>query len=400
VIPRALAAAVSGVSGLSTRPVWRPEDVPADGLAPPDTGLAYDIAPLARQSILGQRQSVAIVALSDYDRSDPANFARQFNLTGPAPTVVDVDGGTTDTSGAQETDLDIEVIRSVAPAAHVLVYEAPDTQSGFDDIINRVIATHSATIVSDSWGQCSPDLAPGQQNEDQKVLAAAVRVGISIFVASGDNGAYDCQAGDLTDHRLTVDWPGASADAISVGGTRLYIAANGTYQREAGWEGTLSNSGGGGGLASGVPRPSWQTGPGVKNSFSTGQRQVPDVSANADPGTGWATYSSGPAGSDGAFSQGGPSEVGGTSAAAPFWSASMALVQQYALSVGAKRRIGFAAPMLYSLAAGGTPFPPFHDVTAGGNRFYQATPGWDYATGLGSPDVYNLARDAAAYLKR
>jgi hypothetical protein len=56
--------------------------------------------------------------------------------------------------------------------------------------------------------------------------------------------------------------------------------------------------------------------------------------------------------------------------------------------------------MLYSLAAGGAQFPAFHDVTIGGNRFYQATPGWDYATGLGSPDVYDLARDAATYLKR
>ena len=76
----------------------------------------------------------------------------------------------------------------------------------------------------------------------------------------------------------------------------------------------------------------------------------------------------------------------------------MTLVEQYAKSQGAGA-VGFADPMLYAIAAGGAPFPPFHDVTFGGNRFYPATPGWDFATGLGSPDVFNLARDTVAFLK-
>ena len=385
VLPRALASSVSAVGGLSSRPVWRPEDVPAGGLAPPDTGLAYDIAPLAQMNILGQGQSIAIAALSDYDHGDPAGYADQHGLAGPAPTLVNVDGGTGSDAGADETNLDIDVARSVAPQAHVLVYLSPDTPTGFADMLNQVIADHSATIVSDSWGQCIPDLDPAEEAADAKALAVAVRVGISVFVASGDNGAYDCQSNDLSDHRLSVDWPGASPDAIDVGGTRLYLNANGSYAGEAAWEGVLSDEGGGGGLATGIPRPSWQTGPGVQNPFSDGSRQVPDVAADADPGTGWSLFTGGQA-----------SEAGGTSAAAPFWAASMALVQQYATAGG----IGFADPMLYAIAAGGAPFPAFHDVTVGGNRHYPATPGWDFATGLGSPDVYNLARDAVAYLQR
>jgi kumamolisin len=186
---------------------------------------------------------------------------------------------------------------------------------------------------------------------------------------------------------------------IGAGGTRLYLNRNDTYNHEAAWEGALSESGGGGGLAAGIPKPSWQVGPGVENRYSTGVRQVPDVSADADPGTGWMVFTSGPANSSGDYPAGQYVQVGGTSAAAPFWSATLALVEEYVRLHGGAP-VGFAAPMLYALAAHKQAFPPFHDVTFGGNRFYQATPGWNYATGLGSPDDYNLARDALAYLKR
>jgi kumamolisin len=111
------------------------------------------------------------------------------------------------------------------------------------------------------------------------------------------------------------------------------------------------------------------------------------VAAAASPESGWLVR-------DG----GSWSTVGGTSAAAPFWAASMLLAQQYARQQGVTRHC-FLAPILYRLAATKQPYPPFHDVQRGGNRFYDAKPGWDYATGLGSPDVWNLARDLAAYLR-
>ena len=76
----------------------------------------------------------------------------------------------------------------------------------------------------------------------------------------------------------------------------------------------------------------------------------------------------------------------------------MALIEQYARQHGVPR-LGFIDPVLYALAATPQRYPPFHDVTVGANRFYPATKGWDFATGLGSPDVYNLARDVVAYLK-
>ena len=76
----------------------------------------------------------------------------------------------------------------------------------------------------------------------------------------------------------------------------------------------------------------------------------------------------------------------------------MLLIDQYALSQGV-RRIGFVDPLLYALASSRQPFAPYHDVTVGRNRFYPAGVGWDAATGLGSPDVFDLARDLVAYVR-
>jgi kumamolisin len=399
-IPLAWRASVSAVTGLSTRPVWRPQDVPYGGLTARAAATGYDYAPLAAHGIDGQGETIAIVSLTQFDASDPATFARQRGIAGPTPTVVRVDGGANDSQGADETNLDVEVMRSVAPAAHVIVYEAPDdSDTGFADIVNTVVAAHAATIISTSWGQCLPGLDTAQRSADTAAIDAAVRAGISIFAASGDQGAYDCQSESLSDHQLNVDWPAANPDVIGAGGTRLYLNANDTYNHESAWEGALSDSGGGGGLATGIPRPPWQAGPGVDDQHSTGARQVPDVSAEADPGTGWMIFTSGPANSSGQYPAGQYFQIGGTSAAAPFWSAALALVEEY-VRVHGGGPVGFAAPMLYALAAHSQAFAPFHDVTFGGDRFYQATPGWDFATGLGSPDVYNLARDALTYLKR
>ena len=385
VVPAALTPFVSGVTGLDTRPRWRAQDVPLGGLTPATVPAAYDSAPLRSQGISGQGLRIAVISFSAFDPSDPQAFAAHFGISGPEPQVVSVDGGTTDTSGAGESNLDIDVIRSVAPQAQILFYEVPQSSSSYTDVINRIVADHSADIISSSWGQCELGLDPAQRAGDSQAISAAEAAGISMFVASGDAGAYDCQEGNLADHRLSVDWPASSAGAIAVGGTRLNLNADGSYASEGGWEDILSGTGGGGGLTTGDARPSWQAGPGVINSYSNGHRQLPDVSADADPATGWATISGGNLG-----------QAGGTSAAAPFWASSMLLIEQYAAAHGVPK-LGYVNPTLYALAATRQAFPAFHDVTLGGNRFFQTTPGWDPATGLGSPDVYDLARDMVAY---
>jgi kumamolisin len=302
-----------------------------------------------------------------------------------------VQGGATDASPRDqlEVDLDLEIAHSVAPQAQLLNYEAPLAGNVLiGPALDTIVAQHRADIVSISWGQCERSYRSGEIQRDNQSILAADAAGISIFVASGDQGAYDCQALNPSDQHLSVDWPGGSPGVIDVGGTSLSVAQGGGYAGEDAWEGVLSQRGSGGGLDASFARPSWQTGPGVQNQFSSGKRQVPDVSADADVATGWAVEHSGQL-----------LELGGTSAAAPFWAASMLLIRQYAQRQGTGP-LGFVNPMLYQIASTPQSFPAFHDVTVGGNRFYQASPGWDFATGLGSPDVYNLGRDVVLYLRR
>jgi kumamolisin len=116
-------------------------------------------------------------------------------------------------------------------------------------------------------------------------------------------------------------------------------------------------------------------------------RQVPDVALDADTRTGYSVYTT---------ANGAPGwyTIGGTSAAAPAWAAFAAILNQYRFAAGGRARpLGFANPALYQLGSVSAPYPAFHDVITGDNLKYMATAGWDYATGWGSFDAYNLVRD-------
>ena len=178
-----------------------------------------------------------------------------------------------------------------------------------------------------------------------------------------------------------------------MGGTYLVVREDGTYLREYGWEDWLGTSGTGGGNSPTIPRPDWQRGPGVDNEWSDGKRQLPDVAAAADPDTGYAVFMTDPESGESAWHQ-----VGGTSASAPLWAAITALFGEIAQRSNLGP-IGFVNPMLYELAAAAQPNTIFHDVVRGGDLLHRATPGWDYATGLGTPDVTALAAAVVEYLR-
>jgi subtilase family serine protease len=383
-IPGWLATDVQGVTGLSTQPVMRAADVPAGGLDPGTLAKAYDFAPLRAQGITGTGQTVAVISFDSFENADLTAFQSRFGITGPAVEHVQVHGGTLPGPGQQEVNLDIDTIRSIAPGAQIIDYEAPQGATTDADVINQIVADHRARVISSSWGRCDLLVTDADRTADETALAAARAAGITVFAASGDNGAYDCQAEDLTDQRLSVDWPAASENVVAVGGTRLAVRKDGTYLAEYGWEDMLKGDGSGGGLASATPRPAWQTGPGVQNAYSNGRRQLPDVAGPADPDSGMVVISGGSA-----------HQVGGTSAAAPFWAGTLLLASQYAQRHGG-RELGFVAPALYAIAADPRTANAFHHSIRGGNRRYSVTAGWNYVDGLGSPDVAVLARDLAA----
>ncbi len=388
-IPAELRPYVTGVVGLSNRPVALPADLPHDALRPDDAAIAYDLAPLRQQGIDGTGESIAVVSLEPFPpnvsqtSSDVSTFRAQFGARGPSPEDVKVDGGGT-VSDLSEDDLDLDVVSAIAPGAQIINYEAPETAAGEVDVFNRIVADGKAGIVTFSWGLCDSSLPAAFRQAVERSLQLAVARGITVFVSSGDSGSYDCQRQNFSDHALSVDFPSDLPQVVSVGGTLLSVSSNGSYFSESGWENPLSDAGGGGGINSHDAAPSWQR---AANLPGGGRRVLPDVSASASPASGWIVRD-----------YGNWEAVGGTSAAAPFWAASMLIAEQYASKHDVKRRC-FLAPILYHLATSRQPYPAFHDVRIGGNRFYSAKPGWDFATGFGSPDVYNLTRDLTAYLR-
>jgi len=378
-LPKPLGRWVAAVVGLSTRPVLRPADVRQGALVPRDARLAYDVTALHKRGIDGRGMTIAALSYAPFGDADVAYYRRFFGITGPSPSHVRVGPGSDPKADPVEADLDVQVASAIAPRAQIVEYEAPNSASGELAMFNQALAGKSR-IVSYSWGLCDEDINSAFRQAIEQPLREASRRGITIFVASGDSGAYDCQRSDFADHRLTVDFPADSPSVVAVGGTVLSVRSDGTYLGESGWEDSFTNGGGGGGLNRAALAPSWQRAHGIGGGK---YRAVPDVSATASPASGWFIRDDG------------WQAVGGTSAAAPFWAGSMLLAEELAARSGVKQTC-FLAPLLYRLAYTSQRYRPFHDVTSGGNRHFDARPGWDFATGLGSPDVWNLARDLVA----
>lgn len=393
-MPAALDGLVAAVEGLDARPSERSANVPViaagplGGMTPAVIDRAYELDGLRALNLHGEGQTVAIVSLDTFDPADVARFDQMAGTSGPPVEKVPVDGGVARPGDGQgEVNLDIDVIRAVAPKAQILDYEAPNKGGAIGAIIDRIVADGRADIASISWGSCELARPPASMARMAASMAAAAAAGVTVYVASGDHGAYDCIDQNRTDLRVSVDSPGGDPNVVGVGGTYMSMLDDGTYIDEVAWEEPLTGWAPGGGLSAYYPRPSWQTGVGVQNARSNGMRQVPDVAAAADPVSGFLSVSEGEAGS-----------AGGTSAAAPFWAGFTVLVRQLAEGDGVDG-LGALGPRLYQVAAAQPAGAVFHDVTRGGNLFDNATPGWDYATGLGTPRGTPLARAIVASVK-
>ena len=330
----------------------------------------------------GSGQTVALYELSDYADGDVAAFQNCLGMR-PSVTRVKVDGGTSDTSGAGEVMLDADIVMSLAPNASILVYVAPNTASGALDEYRAIVNDDRAQVVSVSWGLCEADEGSADARAENNLFKQAAAQGQSVFAASGDDGSADCYGADGSTG-LAVDDPASQPFVTGVGGTTLSSVAP---RQESVWN--SYGSGGGGGVSQLWSLPAYQSTAHVPASSPCGAtggcRQVPDVSASADPYHGYSVYCS----IRNACGSGGWLAFGGTSGAAPLWAAASALLNE---ACGPARRIGFANPALYAAAGA------LHDVTTGNNDAlgvnggaYAAAAGYDLATGLGTPDVAALA---------
>lgn len=390
-IPPSLRGAITAVTGFDD---WSQRHLSAirsaSGVTPEDVESFYDMAGVIGSHVDGSGMTVVLPEIDSFDQGDLDAYASRYHLP---PFQVDVhrsaQWGDPDPP-ADEANMDLEIVHAMAPGARLVVYYSSPKNQDVLPMLQAMLSEQAGptSIVTSSIGICeTPDAQDAAQQEESLMRAAAAK-GTSIFVASGDRGAYDCLPQGDSD-TLAVDLDGSLPDITSVGGTAIVQAQGGGYSREVAWGEPVEQWGGNGGLSIFWQKPSWQSGPGVANQFSNGMRQTPDVSADADGQTGWDV-----------ISRGDDHKIGGTSAAAPFWAGVTALLDE--ILVGQHHQtIGFANPGLYWMAenASSLPAPPFHDVTTGTNLYYPATPGWDYATGLGTPDVGALALDWPKYME-
>jgi kumamolisin len=395
-VPAPLDGVVLAVLGLDTRPQARPHFRVAGPRAAAAQGTSYPPNQVASiyqfpAGTTGAGQTIAVIELGGgFSTSDLDTYFGGLGIAVPSITAVGVDGASnapgSDPTGADvEVALDIDVIGAAAPGAAQVVYFAPNNgDQGFVDAISDAAQASPAPVaISISWGQSEDSWTAQGRSAMDAAMADAAAMGITVCVASGDNGSGDA----VNDGQAHVDYPASSPNALGCGGTKLIAdPSTGVISSEVVWNETASNEGaGGGGVSDQYALPTWQANAGVPpragsggsggpsgsgGSSGSGGRGVPDVAGNADPATGYQIYSGGNA-----------QVVGGTSAVAPLWAA---LVSRLAEATG--QRFGLIQPTLYAGVTPGADVAGFRDITSGNNGAYTAGPGWDACSGLGSPE--------------
>lgn len=323
----------------------------AGGYLPSEVAARYQF-PAGIVPPLGHIPTIGIVELGGgYSAADVTAAFAAMALPAPVITSASVQGATNspgdDADG--EVALDIQVAAaacagSTGMSPHVVIAWCPNTIAGFAGGI-LALAKLGVDVVSISWGGPEDSYSASDVQQMEAALQTAAAAGIPVFVASGDSDSGDGESGNH------VDYPASSRYSIGCGGTSMPSSGPETVWNDNRGDGT------GGGYSALFTLPSWQVG-----TVSSGARGVPDVAGNADPNTGYKVVLDGQV-----------QVIGGTSAVAPLW-AGLAC----ALKAGGAN-IGLLLPTLYVLQSA------FNDVTVGNNGTYQAGPGWDACTGLGTP---------------
>jgi kumamolisin len=369
----------------------------SSGFTPNQYRTAYGLDPLYSAGLDGTGETVAVVEIHGFKRSDISTFASCFGLRLPPITVHRVGAkGPIETGG--EPTLDLELLDAVAPGLKEI--QDYDTTSNSDAGLFRlfraaVTAPNRAQLLSSSLGLCESDVrsALGRTGvaATDRIFQLAAASGMTVASGSGDLGSSDCSSdsGDPL-HRLAADYPGSSPWVTSVGGTQFTLSAANTILSQTVWNDSSDQAAAsGGGFSAIFSRPSYQDG-----VVTGAARAEPDISAMADIEPAYAIFCSTQEG----CSPPGWQAAGGTSAATPVVVAGLALVDQDLQQHGQKD-VGFVNPLLYSLGSNATTRAAvFDDVTVGSNDLGPNIPrsnhrplgccsagaGFDEATGWGS----------------
>ncbi|MGA2938322.1 MAG: protease pro-enzyme activation domain-containing protein [Syntrophobacteraceae bacterium] len=426
-IPSALAGLVAGPvslhnfprhSAAKPRPAYTEKDGTHD-LAPGDFAVIYDVNNIYNLGYDGAGVTIAVTERTyqtgaitkwNYFRS---HFGLPYN---PPVVTVNGDPGDQGWNDDEEADIDVEWSGAVATGATINFVTSASTNSndGVDLSAQYIVDNNSAPIISDSYIWCEHDMGSTLRSFYYNLWRQAVAQGITVFVASGDNGAYSCidqnnnpvapkavngfastpfntAVGGTALSDSSAYWnPVNSADGVSALGYMPEVAWN-NYDQQDGWLYYASA----GGPSAYWPKPAWQVAPGVPND---GARDLPDVSLNADCDVGYRIYTC--TNDTGACNSDSLRVFCGTSLGTPSLAGIMALIVQ---SAGGQRQ-GNVNTVLYQLgnaqysgASGASAV--FHDITSGNNGFvgngtnlpgYSCTQHYDLVTGLGSVNATNL----------
>jgi subtilase family serine protease len=432
-------------------------------LTPSDFATIYNVAPLWAAGITGKGETVAVLEDSDMLVSDWQTFVTDFGLARYGGTFTPVHPNCTDpgTNGDEiEVAVDAEGVSTFAPGAAVQVAACPSTRTSDGDITaaaNLLNAPNPPEVFSDSYGGCEAQTTKSYQALINSTWQQAVAEGVSVFVATGDEGADECGYGRrFATTGISVNGTASTPYDVAVGGTDFSDVASGTasvywsamnssaggsavsYIPEIPWNGTCASNilaaylgyadglafcnstvgegaayqqvsdAGSGGPSSIYTKPSWQAG--VWGIQRDGRRDIPDVSLFASAGV----YNQSIVSCMSDASEGGVpcdyknpkdtfrSSGGGTSCTAPSFAGIQALIDQ---KVSARQ--GNPNPVLYQLAAGeyGSIGSPNRGNlsrcnASNGNAigssciFYDVTEGDnDIPCQAGTPDCYSAAGD-------
>lgn len=370
------------------------------GLTADELASSYEFSDLYHAHDFGRGETVGIVEFGEPDSNAEINtFKSCYNLH-TSVSYVKVDGFNKTGAGEGEAALDIEVVASMAPNVDIVVYQAPNNgDKGPLDDYRAIVDRDRARVISESYGLCEfyQDI-PGANAFGTLFLQAAVQ-GQTVVASSGDSGSEGCLDNDNVPTRLSVNFPASNPLVLSVGGTTVFQAQPPPNLGETVWnEQSFQEGAGGGGRSTFYNQPSYQHSFGINASI----REVPDVSADADPQSGYVVFAPPAPGQSPAWTQ-----IGGTSGAAPLWAALLALTDARCSA----SPVGWVNPTMYFVASpkvpavvindipavSSNPNPNNNDYTGQGGGHYAVGNGYDMGTGLGTPRAGTLATNLCKF---
>ncbi len=350
----------------------------------------------------GTGQTIAIIdayddpsfvdsSASNFSTSDLAQFDKAFGLADPPSfTKYNQNGRTTslpgtDPAGPGTNDWEVEEVarrraaHAMAPGASIDLIECNSNDS--DDLYAGAMTAaglSGVSVVTMSFGASEWS---GETSFDADFTTPAGHQGVTFLASTGDTGSPG-------------GYPAYSPNVVAVGGTSLFVNPDNSYNSEVAW-GKGSDSwntslASGGGISTFERVPAYQQA--VETIQTLSGRAIPDVSINADPGTGVSVYDS--------YNNGTATPwigEGGTSLASPAWAGLIAIANQGRVAEGGTTLNSSSNPTQTLSALYSLPPTDFHDITVGNNGSFKAAPGYDEVTGLGSPIANLLVPDLAAY---